>query len=241
MLNYVNVKQSGLVGGLETLCGQAYGANQWQRVGTYTYSAVISLLLVCIPISILWLFMAKLLILTGQDPVISVEASKYSMWLIPALFGGAILRPLTRYLQIQSLILPMLLSAFAVLCLHISLCWFFIFQLGLGKSGAAIAFCFSIWTFLALLVLYINRSSSCERTRTPLSKDAFLSIGQFFRYATASALMVCLKWWSFEVLILLSGLLPNPKLETSVLSICLTISALHSAIPFGVGAGARNS
>ncbi|XP_075097569.1 protein DETOXIFICATION 2-like [Nicotiana tabacum] len=229
---------SGLVGGLETLCGQAYGAQEWQKVGTYTYSAVISLLLVCLPISIMWLFMDKLLILMGQDPVISVEASKCSMWLIPALFGGAILRPIFRYLQIQSLILPMLLSAFVVLCLHISLCYLFIFKLGVGKSGAAIAFSFSIWTFVALLVSYIKRSSSCERTRTPLNKDAFLAIRKFFRYATPSALMVCLKWWSLEVLILLSGLLPNPKLETSVLSICLTISALHFSIPFGLGAGA---
>ncbi|KAM3252522.1 protein DETOXIFICATION 3 [Capsicum annuum] len=229
---------SGLVGGLETLCGQAYGANQWQKVGTYTNSAVISLLLVSIPISILWLFMDKLLIFMGQDPAISVEASKYTIWLIPALFGGAILRPLFRYLLIQSLILPMLLSAFLVVCLHISLCWLFIFQLGLGKSGAAIAFSFSIWTFVALLVLYISQSSSCEWTRTPLNRDAFLAIGQFFHYATPSALMVCLKWWSLEVLALLSGLLPNPKLETSVLSICLTISALHFALPYGLGTGA---
>ncbi|XP_055803172.1 protein DETOXIFICATION 2-like [Solanum dulcamara] len=229
---------SGLVGGLETLSGQAYGATQWQKVGTYTYSAIISLFLVCIPISILWLFMDKLLILMGQDPVISVEASNYSIWLIPALFGGAVLRPLFRYLLIQSLIIPILLSAFLVLCLHISLSWLFIFQLGLGKSGAAIAFSFSIWTFVALLVFYISRSNSCERTRTRLNKDAFLAIGQFFRYATPSALMVCLKWWSLEVLTLLSGLLPNPKLETSVLSICLTISALHFAVPYGLGTGA---
>ncbi|KAI3410700.1 uncharacterized protein J3R85_018550 [Psidium guajava] len=45
-----------------------------------------------------------------------------------------------------------------------------------------------------------------------------------------------LEWWSFELLILLSGLLPNPQLETSVLSVCLsTISALYQ-IPFAVGA-----
>jgi len=28
-----------------------------------------------------------------------------------------------------------------------------------------------------------------------------------------------MEWWSFELLVLLSGLLPNPKLETAVLSI----------------------
>lgn len=84
-------QKSGLVGGLQTLCGQAYRANQWQKVGPYTYSTVISLLLVCIPISILWLVMDKLLNLMGQDLVISVESS---MWLIPVLFGGAILKPI---------------------------------------------------------------------------------------------------------------------------------------------------
>jgi MATE family multidrug resistance protein len=28
-----------------------------------------------------------------------------------------------------------------------------------------------------------------------------------------------MKWWSFEFLVMFSGLLPNPKLETAVLSI----------------------
>ncbi|TMW94030.1 hypothetical protein EJD97_010849 [Solanum chilense] len=74
--------------------------------------------------------------------------------------------------------------------------------------------------------------------RTTLNKDAFLDVGQFFRYATPSALM-SFKWWSFEVLILLSGLLPNPKLETSVISICLMISSLCFYIPFGLVVVAR--
>ncbi|KAL0431353.1 UNVERIFIED_CONTAM: protein DETOXIFICATION 1 [Sesamum radiatum] len=60
----------------------------------------------------------------------------------------------------------------------------------------------------------------------------------FFRLALPSAVMVCLKWWSLEVLVLLSGLLPNPKLETSVLSICQTISTLHLTISYGLGAAA---
>nr|GEW59689.1 protein DETOXIFICATION 14-like [Tanacetum cinerariifolium] len=47
-----------------------------------------------------------------------------------------------------------------------------------------------------------------------------------------------LKWWALEVLISISGLLPNPELETSVLSICLTISTLHFTISYGVGAAA---
>jgi len=48
--------------------------------------------------------------------------------------------------------------------------------------------------------------------------------------------MICLEYWSFEGLVLLSGLLPNPQLETSTLSICLTTLALCYMIPFGIGA-----
>ncbi|KAG5528007.1 hypothetical protein RHGRI_028813 [Rhododendron griersonianum] len=88
----------GMAGALETLCGQAYGAEQYRKLGTYTYGAILSLILVCLPISLLWIFMDKLLVFFGQDPIVSMEAGKYAIWLIPSLFPYAILEsmvPLT--------------------------------------------------------------------------------------------------------------------------------------------------
>ncbi|KAF7130832.1 hypothetical protein RHSIM_Rhsim10G0074400 [Rhododendron simsii] len=55
--------------------------------------------------------MDKLLVLSGQDPIVSMEAGKYAIWLIPLLFSYAILETMVPYLQTQSLILPMLLYA----------------------------------------------------------------------------------------------------------------------------------
>ncbi|XP_061338301.1 protein DETOXIFICATION 14-like [Gastrolobium bilobum] len=227
---------SGLAGGLETLCGQAFGAEQYEKFGLYTYTAVISLTMVSAPISVLWIFLDKVLILLGQDPTISLEARKYAIWLIPALFGSAILKPLTRFFQTQSLIFPLLLSSSLVLCFHIVTCWSLVFKLGLGHVGAAIAFSLSTWFNAILLLSFVKYSSACEKTRIPFSKKAFHSIGEFFRFAVPSAAMICLKWWACELLVLLAGLFPNPKLETSVLSICLTISTLHFTIPYGLGA-----
>lgn len=179
-----------MAGGLETLCGQAYGARQYQKLGTYTYSSIISLIMICPPICILWTFLGKLLPLVGQDPSISQEACKYSMWVIPALFGSAILKPLTRFLQTQSVILPMLLSSFFILCFHIVVCWNLVYKLELGDIGAAIAFSLSTWLNVILLGLYVKYSSTCEKTRAPLSKDAFYGVGQFFRLGVPSAVMV---------------------------------------------------
>jgi hypothetical protein len=39
-----------------------------------------------------------------------------------------------------------------------------------------------------------------------------------------------LEWWSYELLVLLSGILPNPALETSVLSIWYVLVELLNTI-----------
>ncbi|XP_011099515.1 protein DETOXIFICATION 8-like isoform X2 [Sesamum indicum] len=193
----------GMASALETLCGQAYGAGQYLRVGTFTYGAILCLFLVCIPVSLLWIYTEKLLIFFGQDPLISAEAGKFAIWLIPTLFPYAILQSLVRYLQTQSVIIPMLWSSLVSLCFQLALCWAFIFKLNLGNAGAALSIGISYWVNVILLVLYVS-----------------------------------LEWWSFELVILLSGVLPNPQLETSVLSICLTITSLHYHIPYSFGAAA---
>ncbi|CAI9785417.1 unnamed protein product [Fraxinus pennsylvanica] len=228
----------GMASALETLSGQAYGAQQYKRIGTQTYTAIFSLIIVCIPLSVLWIFLGKMLVFVGQDPQISYEAGKYTMWLVPALFGYATLQPLIRYFQIQSMILPMLISSCITICFHIAVCWVLVFHFGLKNIGAAVAMDLSMWLNVTILGLYMKFSSTCEKTRAPISIEIFEGMKEFFRFAIPSAVMICLEWWSFELLILLSGLLPNPQLETSVLSVCLnTLSTLY-AIPYGLGAAA---
>ncbi|KAJ8447629.1 hypothetical protein Cgig2_031683 [Carnegiea gigantea] len=221
---------------LETLSGQAYGAKQYSKLGTQTYTAIFSLTVVCIPLSVLWMNMGKILILVGQDPLISHEAGRFSTYLLPALFAYAWLQPLVRYFQSQSLVMPMVLSSCATLCLHIPLSWALVFKSGLQNVGAAIALGISFWLNAMFLALYMKFSPACSITRSPLSMEIFHGIAEFFRFAIPSAVMICLEWWSFELLVLLSGLLPKPELESSVLSVCITTISTLYAIPYGVGA-----
>ncbi|VYS51993.1 unnamed protein product [Arabidopsis thaliana] len=226
----------GLVGALETLCGQAYGAKQYEKIGTYAYSAIASNIPICFLISILWLYIEKILISLGQDPEISRIAGSYAFWLIPALFGQAIVIPLSRFLLTQGLVIPLLFTAVTTLLFHVLVCWTLVFLFGLGCNGPAMATSVSFWFYAVILSCYVRFSSSCEKTRGFVSRDFVSSIKQFFQYGIPSAAMICLEWWLFEILILCSGLLPNPKLETSVLSICLTIETLHYVISAGVAA-----
>uniref|UniRef100_A0A0E0QXX9 Uncharacterized protein n=1 Tax=Oryza rufipogon TaxID=4529 RepID=A0A0E0QXX9_ORYRU len=91
---------------------------------------------------------------------------------------------------------------------------------------------------LAMLALY---APSCRETWTGFSMDAFRELRRFTELAIPSAMMVwsgldysSMEWWSFELVVLLSGLLPNPKLETSALSICLNTGSLMFMVPFGL-------
>eukprot|EP00257_Ricinus_communis_P020853 XP_015580195.1 protein DETOXIFICATION 9 isoform X2 [Ricinus communis] len=228
----------GLSGALETLCGQAYGAGQYKKFGSYLYCAIISLLPICLPASILWIFMDRILISIGLDPKISMEACRYSIGLIPALFGFAILQSLVRYFQTQSLILPMLISSCATLSAHIPLCWALVFKWEFGAIGGAMSIGLSYWLNVIFLACYMRWSSSCEKTRVLCWKDVFSSISEFWRFALPSAVMVCLEWWTFELLTLLAGFLPNSKLETSVLSICITTTTVNYYVQYGLGAAA---
>ncbi|KAL5828112.1 hypothetical protein ACOSQ4_019909 [Xanthoceras sorbifolium] len=226
----------GMASALETLCGQAYGAQQYRRIGTQTRTAIFSLFLVCLPITLLWIYMGKLLVLIGQDPEISHEAGRFIVWLIPAIFADAILQPLIRYFQTQSLTFPMFLSSCVTLCLHIPLCWGLVFMSGLGNIGAALAISVSYWLNVIFIGVYMYFSPACAKTRVPISMELFQGIGEFFKFAIPSVVMICLEWWSFELLVLMSGLLPNPQLETSALSVCLYTIETFFTITYGLGA-----
>ncbi|XP_074278793.1 protein DETOXIFICATION 12-like isoform X2 [Silene latifolia] len=230
----------GMASALETISGQAYGAQQYKKLGTQTYTAIFSLALVCIPISILWINMGQVLVFIGQDPSIAHEAGRFSTCLVPGLFAYAILQPLNRYFQVQSLVMPMVLSSCTSLCIHILLCWLLVYKSSLKNLGAAISMSICIWLNAIFLALFMKFSPSCEATRSPLSMEIFHGIAEFFRFAIPSATMTCLGWWSLELQILLSGLLPNPELETSVLSVCLTTTSTLFSMPYGIGAAARN-
>ncbi|KAK7380322.1 hypothetical protein VNO78_32830 [Psophocarpus tetragonolobus] len=223
---------------LETQCGQAYGAQQYKKFGLQIYTAIVSLTLACLPLAFLWIYLGKLLVLLGQDPLISQGAGKFALCMIPALFAYATLQALVRYFLMQSFTSPLVISSSITLCFHVAFCWLLVFKFGFGSLGAAFSIGTSYWLNVILLGLYMKFSTECEKTRVPISMELFRGMVDFFICAIPSAGMICLEWWSFEFLTLLSGLLPNPQLETSVLSICLSVTSTIYTIPEAIGSAA---
>ncbi|KAI4373249.1 hypothetical protein MLD38_011394 [Melastoma candidum] len=73
----------GFSSGLETLCGQSYGARQYHQFGTQILAGIPSLIVLSLPLSLLWLYLEKILTFVGQDPKISAEAGRFAVHLIP--------------------------------------------------------------------------------------------------------------------------------------------------------------
>ncbi|KAL8488814.1 hypothetical protein ACS0TY_024936 [Phlomoides rotata] len=225
----------GMACALDTYCGQSYGAKQYHLLGIHMQRAMVVLLLVSIPLACTWATAGDILKILGQDPAIAVEAGVYARYMIPSIFPFALLQCQFRFLQTQNNVVPMMLTSGITTLTHIPICWFLISKLGFGSKGAAIANGISYWTNDLFLALYITLSPACSHTWKGFTKEALHNVSKFIWLAIPSAIMVCLEIWSYEIMVIVSGLLPNPTLETSVLSITLNTNSMIYMIPLGLG------
>ncbi|KAL3849056.1 hypothetical protein ACJIZ3_010938 [Penstemon smallii] len=225
----------GMGSALETLCGQAYGAKQYHMLSIYTQRAILILLASSIGLALIWFYTNSILVTLHQDKDISAGAGEFNRWMIPGLFAFAILQCLTRFLQAQNIVVPMMITSGITALIHIFMCWFFVFRIRFGSKGAALANAISYWINVILLALCIKFSPTCSKYFKAFSREAFHDLLGYLRIAVPSALMICLEYWSFEMVVLLSGLLSNPKLETSVLSISLNTCWMVYTISVGIG------
>ncbi|PKA49260.1 MATE efflux family protein LAL5 [Apostasia shenzhenica] len=226
----------GLSTALDTLCGQSYGAKQFRMVGLHMQRSMIIVTLVSIPLAFAMAFSGSILILLRQDPAISMAAESYNRWMIPAVFAFGLLQCCVKFLQAQNIVFPIMLCSGATTLLHTLFCWIFTFKLGLGYRGAALSVSVSYWFNLLLLLIYVKASLACKETWTGFSVEAFHGLLDFLKLGVPSTIMYCLQGWQFELLLLFSGLLPNPKLQTSVMSISQNTSALVFMITIGLSA-----
>lgn len=225
----------GMGSALETLCGQAYGAKQYHMLGIHTQRAMLTLLALTTPLAVIWFYTTIIFTAFGQNHEISIEAGTFNRWMIPSLFAYALLQCLNRFLQTQNIVVPMMISFGVTALFHVFLCWLLVIRFSVGTKGAALANAISNWINVILLAVYIKFSPTCMKTWSGFSKESLHDILNFLKLAIPSAIMICFEYWSFEMVVLLSGLLPNPKLETSVLSVSLNTCWMVYMISVGLG------
>lgn len=204
---------------METLCGQAYGAHKYQMLGIYLQRSFIVLSFVGVILAILYIFCKLILILLGESPKIASEASIFVYGLIPQIFAYAMNFPIQKFLQAQSVVAPSAYISSLVLPFHLLLNWAVMYVFGLGLLGASLVLSLSWWVIVVAQFVYIVKSERFTHTWTGFSLLAFSGLPEFFRLSVASAVMLCLETWYFQILILFAGLLDNPELALDSISI----------------------
>ncbi|CAN0900344.1 Protein DETOXIFICATION 16 [Linum grandiflorum] len=99
-----------------------------------------------------------------------------------------------------------------------------IYSLHMGNNGACLANGVTYWTISVILMAYIKFSGSCQNTWRGFNLDCARDLMSFLKLGVPSGLMTCLEFWSYQVFIILAGLFPNPQLETSMILISTRVS-----------------
>ncbi|KAI0510037.1 hypothetical protein KFK09_010637 [Dendrobium nobile] len=225
----------GMGSALETLCGQAYGAGQVDKLGIYMQRSWIILTASAIFMCPLYLFATPVLKLIGQDPAIADAAGRFTVAIIPQIFALAINFPAQKFLQAQSKVSVLACIGFVALLIHIALLYLFLYRFGWGIIGAAAAYDISQWIVSIAQVVYVVRWCG-DGWGAGLSWGAFRDLWAFVKLSLASAVMLCLEIWYMMVLVVLTGHLDNAEIAVGSLSICMNINGWEGMLFIGINA-----
>lgn len=232
----------GMGSALETLCGQAVGAGQYNMLGIYMQRSWIITFVTALILTPVYIFSSPILILIRQDKQISNLAQKYSRWVIPQLFAYAVNFPIQKFLQSQIRVWVMTIIAMVTLGVHVLLNWIFVIKFGHGLFGAAMAANISWWIMVIAQIIYVV-SGYFPEAWTGFSMMAFKSLASFVKLSLASAVMLCLELWYYTAIILIVGGLKNPTIAVDAVSICMNVQlwTLMVALGFNVSVSVRVS
>lgn len=238
----------GLAMGMEPLCSQAFGSRNFTMVSLTLQRTIILLLLASIPIGILWIYLEPLLLWLNQEPQVVHVASLYCRFAVPDLIANSLLHPLRIYIRSKGTSWPLLWCTLLATLVHFPIAVFFTFHQRLGIQGVAISTFIANLNILLLLLGYIKcsheekihdlfKSPPTSSSNKPCSTSLWgEEWGLLLRLAIPTCLGVCLEWWWYELMILLSGYLYEPRVALATSAIVIQTTSLMYTLPSALSA-----
>ncbi|XP_058104676.1 protein DETOXIFICATION 56 [Magnolia sinica] len=218
---------AGICGAMEPVCGQAYGAQNHKLLHKTLVMTTILLLLATLPITFLFLNVDRILIHFGQHREISTVARIYATYLIPDLVVTSFLCPLKAYLSSQSITLPILFSSALGVAFHVPIN--ILLSNAKGLEGVAMAVWSTDLIITIILAFYVLVSEWKQRKVWDISGWWDQGLHDWVRLLKLSGpccLTTCLEWWCYEILVLLTGHLPDAKQAVAVIAVVLNFDYL---------------
>ncbi|XP_052171027.1 protein DETOXIFICATION 56-like [Diospyros lotus] len=218
---------NGLCSAMEPICGQAHGARNLKLLHRTLLMTVLLLLLTTLPICLLWLNVDKILLLSGQRQEISFVAKKFVFFLLPDLVLTSFLCPLKAYLSSQSITVPNMLSSALAVALHVPIN--ILLSKARGIEGISMAIWITDLMVVIALALYVVITENRKGGRWNDAGWWEQDYGDWIRLLKLGGpccLTTCLEWWCIEILVLLTGRLPDARQAVGVLAIVLNFDFL---------------
>jgi MATE family multidrug resistance protein len=110
--------------------------------------------------------------------------------LIPGIFAFGFLQNILRFLQTQSVVMPLILLSGIPMCIHIGTAYALVHKTALGFRGASLAVSISLWISTLVLVIYVIYSKKFKHTWEGFSSESLRHIPINLKLALPSAAMV---------------------------------------------------
>ncbi|XP_023546906.1 protein DETOXIFICATION 51-like [Cucurbita pepo subsp. pepo] len=226
---------SGLALGMEPLCSQAFGAHRPKLLSLTLHRSVIFLLVCSIPISLLWVKMAKILLFLRQDPTITEMAQTYLVFSLPDLITNSFINPIRIYLRAQGITVPLTLASLGGALCHVPINFLLVSYYKFGVAGVAASAAATNLLVLVFLALYVVVSGVHAPTWTTPSRECLTGWKPLLELAAPSCISVCLEWWWYEIMIVLCGLLVDPKATVASMGVLIQTTSLIYIFPSSLG------
>jgi MATE family multidrug resistance protein len=236
---------------MDPICGQAHGAGNVALLRRTLLMATVMLLTASVPIALLWIHVDIVLLrVFGQEPDIAAVARRYVVCLLPDLAVASFLGPLKAYLSSQEVTLPTLFASAVGLAAHIPLTVWLSRTRGVEGVAAAVwlsdlATAIGLAAYVILLVKKNNGKAEAPRCGKWWWPDPERTADwvRLIRLAVPCCLNTCLEWWCYEILVLLTGRLPDARRAVAVIAVTLNFDYLLFAamLSLSVSASVRVS
>ncbi|KAB2631637.1 protein TRANSPARENT TESTA 12-like [Pyrus ussuriensis x Pyrus communis] len=216
LVRFANGILLGMASALETLCGQSYGAKQYNMLGIHLQRSWIVLFVSTCLLIPLCVFTTPIFEALGQAENISEIAGYISLWVIPVLFAFVVSFTCQMYLQAQSKNMIVAYVSAISIGIHIFLCWLLSVKFKFGVPGVMVSTLIAYWLPNLGQLLFVL-CGGCPETWTGFS---------------------ILELWYNTILVLLTGNMENAEVSIDALSICLNIVGWEMMISLGFLAAA---
>ncbi|KAI6765682.1 hypothetical protein HG530_006752 [Fusarium avenaceum] len=233
---YVPVQ--GLATCLDTLCAQAYGSGHKHLVGLQAQRMTWLLWILMIPIAVLWWFSEPILAAAVGKGRTTELAAMYMRILILGMPGVSAFESAKRFVQSQGLFHATTYTLLVGAPLSFLQNWLFVFKLGWGFPGAAVAMAVTHNLLPLILILYVRLFEGSECWKG-FSRKAFSNWGPMIKLALPGMIMIEAQFSVLEILTIAAGRFGTAQLAAQGVLVTLTSTSFNIPFPLAIATSTR--